>query len=137
MGKSNRFADMNEVYVHTKIARKEQLAICLWHIGGGPNGCHRQPILRFAKAESKFITETRQHMDEQFAALEHQLETSPTQISNLCCHKGNGSRNPSAERQTHGRHHHAQAHTTRWADGFKLNILEFQGNLQPKEFMDR
>jgi hypothetical protein len=24
--------NMSEVYVHTKIARKEQLAICLWHM---------------------------------------------------------------------------------------------------------
>jgi hypothetical protein len=32
MGKSNRLVDMNEVYVHTKIACKEQTTICLWHI---------------------------------------------------------------------------------------------------------
>jgi hypothetical protein len=68
--------------------------------------------------------------------LEDQLETSPTQISNLCHHNGNESRNPSAKRQTHECQHHMQAHATRWVAGFKLVIPEFQGGLQPKEFMD-
>ena len=76
-------------------------------------------------------------MEEQFAALEDQLETSPTQISNVCGHNGNGSKNPSAEHRTHGRKHHAQVHATRWVNGFQLDIPEFQGDLQPKEFMDQ
>ena len=137
MERSNRFADMKEVYVHTEIARKEQPTIRLWHMGGGPNGCRRKPLSQFAVAEGKFITETEQHMEEQFVALEDQRETSPTQISNLCRHKGNGSKNPFVERRTHGRQHHAQAHAIRWVDGFKPNIPEFQGNLQPDEFMDQ
>jgi hypothetical protein len=105
-------------------------------MGSGLNGCRRQPIPRFVKEEGKFIIEIRQYMDEQFAALEDQLETSLTQISNMGGHKGNGSRNPSAERRTQGCQYHAQAHTTRWVDGFTLNILEFQGDLQPKKLMD-
>jgi hypothetical protein len=52
-------------------------------------------------------------------------------------HNGNGSRNPSAECRTHGCQHHAQAHAARWVNGFKLNILEFQGDLQPEKFLDR
>ena len=76
-------------------------------------------------------------MEDQFAALEDQLETLPTQISNLCHHKGNGSRNHSTVRRMHGRQHYAQAHATRWVEGFKLNIPKFQGILQPEEFMDR
>ena len=127
---------MNKVYAHTETARKEQPAICLRHMSGGPNGCRCQPRPQFAKAEGKFNVETRQHMEEPFTALEDQLETSPTQISNLCHHKGNGSRNPYVEHQTHGPQHHVQAHATREVDGFKLNIPEFQGNLQPKEFID-
>jgi hypothetical protein len=75
-------------------------------------------------------------MEEQFTTLEDQLETLPTQISNMGGHKGNGSRNPSAERQTQGCQHHVQAHATRWVDGFKLNIPEFQGDLQHEELMD-
>jgi hypothetical protein len=86
MGRSDRLADMNEVYVHTKTARKEQPAICLRHMeekfGGltvpkkghartqhgiptnqladmdDPNIRRRQPRLRYAGAEDKFITET-------------------------------------------------------------------------------
>jgi hypothetical protein len=45
----------------------------------------------------------------------------------------------SAERtdvRTHGCQHHAQAHANQWGNGFKLNIPEFQGDLQPKEFLD-
>ena len=123
--------------MHTEIVHKEQPTINLRHMGGGLNGCHRQPIPRFAEAEDKFIAKTRQYMEDQFMALEDQHETSPTQISNLCRHKGNGSRNPFVERRMYGHQHHAQAHATRWVDKFKLNILKFQENLQPKGFMDR
>ena len=136
MGRSNRFADMNEVYVHTEIARKEQSTIRLWHTGGGPNGCRRQPIPRFVEAKDKFIAEIQQHMEKQFVALEDQLETSPTQIFNVCGHNGNGSWNPYVECQTHECQDHAQAHATRWVDEFKLDIPKFQGDLQLKEFMD-
>ena len=118
-----------------EIVRKEHLAILLRHMSGGPNGCRHQPILRFAEVGGKFITETRQHMEEQFATLEDQLETSPTQISSLCRHMENGFRNPYAECRMHGRKHHAQAHATRCVDRFRLDTPEFQSCLQPKEFM--
>jgi hypothetical protein len=86
MGRSNRLADMNDVYVHTKIARKEQPVIRLQHMeekfGGltvpkkgrastqhgvptnqladmdGPNVCRCQPRLCYAGAEDKLIAET-------------------------------------------------------------------------------
>jgi hypothetical protein len=29
-----------------------------------------------------------------------------------------------------------QAHANQWGNGFKINISEFQGDLQPKEFLD-
>jgi hypothetical protein len=114
--------------------RKEQLAIRLRHMSGGPNDCRRQPRLRFAVAKGKSNAEPWQYKGDQFRALEDQLETSPTQISNLCRYKGNGSRNPFVERQTHGRQHHAQAHATRWVDGSKLKIPKFPRILQPLEF---
>jgi hypothetical protein len=123
--------------VHTETACKEQPAICLWHMGRGPNDCRRQPRLQSAVAEGKNNAETRQYKEDQFWALEDRHEASPTQISNLYCHNGNESRNPYAERRTHGRQHHAQAHATRWVDGFKLDISKFQENLQPEEFMDQ
>jgi hypothetical protein len=50
-------------------------------------------------------------------------------------HNENGSRNPFAERGTHGRQHHAQAHAYRRVSRFKLDIPEFQGCFQPKEFL--
>jgi hypothetical protein len=134
MRRSNRFADMNEVYAHMKTARKEQPAIRLRHMGRGPNDYHRQPRLQFAVAEGKSKAETRQYKEDQFQALEDRHEASPTQISNLYCHKGNGSRNPSTKRRTHGRQHHAQAHAIRWVDKSKLKIPEFSGVLQPSEF---
>jgi hypothetical protein len=165
MERSDRLADMNKVYVHTKSARKEQLAICLRHMeerfGGltvpkkgrvctqhgvptnhladmdGPNIHRCQPRLWYTGAEDKFIVEHRRHMEEQFTVLGDQIKALTTQLSNMGGHNGNGSRNPSTERRTHGRQHHAQAHATRWVNGFKLNILEFQGNLQLEEFLDR
>ena len=87
MGRGNCLADMNEVYVHIKTARKEQLAICLRHIEerfgsltvpkkghartqhgvstdhladiDGLNICHRQPRLWYMGAEDKLIAEHR------------------------------------------------------------------------------
>jgi hypothetical protein len=88
---------MKEVYAHTETARKEQLAIHLRHISDGPNYFRCQPRLRFAMAEGKSNAEPWQYKGDQFRALEDQLEASPTQIFNLCRHKGNGSKNPSAE----------------------------------------
>jgi hypothetical protein len=134
MGRSNRFVDMNEVYAHTKTARKEQPAICLRHRGRGPNDCRHQPRPQFMVAEGKTKAETWQYKEDQFRALEDRREALPTQISNLYRHNGNGSRNPSAECRTHGSQHHAQAHATRWVDEFKLKIPEFLGVLQPLEF---
>ena len=126
-GRSNRFADMNEVYAHTEVARKEQPAIRLWHMGRGSNDCRRQPRPQFAVAEGKTKAETQQYKKDQFQALEDRREASPTQISNLYRHNGNGSRNPSTENRTHGRQHHVQAHATRWVDESKLKIPKFQG----------
>jgi hypothetical protein len=57
MGRSNHFADMNEVYVHTETAHKEQPAICLRHMSGGSNNCRCQPRPRFVEVEGKFIAE--------------------------------------------------------------------------------
>jgi hypothetical protein len=65
----------------------------------------------------------------------YQLEDLTTQISNLCGHNDNGSRNLFAECRTQGRQHLAQAHANRWVSRFKLDIQEFQGWLQPKEFL--
>jgi hypothetical protein len=51
-------------------------------------------------------------------------------------HNGDGFGDPSTERRTHGCQHRAQAHANQWGNGFKLNISEFQGNLQPEEILD-
>jgi hypothetical protein len=134
MERSNRCVDMNEVYAHTKTTRKEQPAIRLRHMSGGPNDCRRQPRSRFAVVVGKSNVEPWQYEGDQFRALEDQLETLPTQISNLCHHKGNGSKIPSTEHRTHERQHHAQAHSTWWVDGSKLKILEFPRILQPSKF---
>jgi hypothetical protein len=85
---------MNEVHVCTETTRKEQPAIHLQHMNGGPNGCLRQPILLFAEAEGKSITEHWQYKEDQFNAMRDQIEDLTTQISNLCHHNENGSRNP-------------------------------------------
>jgi hypothetical protein len=59
-----------------------------------------------------------------------------TQFSNMGGHNGDGFGDPYAERGTHGRQHHEQVHANQWGNRFKLNIPEFQGDLQPKEFID-
>jgi hypothetical protein len=163
MGWSDCLVDMNEVYVHTKTARKEQPAIRLQHMeekfGGltvrkkghartqhgvptnqftnmdGPNVCRRQLRPWYTGAEDKFIAKYRQHMEAQFTILGDQIKALPTQISNLCGHNEIGCRNPFTERRTQGRQHLAQAHANRRVSRFKLDTPEFQGCLQPKEFI--
>jgi hypothetical protein len=43
--------------------------------------------------------------------------------------------NPFAEHRVHGNQPLVQAQANRWESGFKLNIPEFQGWLQPEEFL--
>jgi hypothetical protein len=78
MGRNNRFANMNKVYAHTEIARKEQLAIRLWHISSGPNGYCCQPRPQLMQAKGQFNAKPWQYKEDQFWALEDQLETLPT-----------------------------------------------------------
>ena len=42
----------------------------------------------------------------------------------------------SIKHRTHKGQHCVQAHANQWGNKFKLNISKFQGDLQPKEFMD-
>ena len=100
MGRSNQFVDMNEVYVHTKIAHKEQLVIHLRHMNGGSDSCCRQPRSQFMEAEGKFIAKCWQYKEVQFWAIRDQIEDLTTQLSNLRGYKGSGSRNPCIERRT-------------------------------------
>ena len=123
---------MNEVYAHMETIRKEQPAIRLRHISSGPNGCHCQPRSRFVEAKGKSNAELWQYKEDQFRALKDQLETSPTQISNLCGHNGNRFKNPFAEHQMHRRqHHHKLMPLIGWT-GSNSRFQNFQGcyNLQ-------
>jgi hypothetical protein len=101
----------------------------------GLNIRRHQPRPWYMGAGDKFIAEYRRHMEEQFTVLGDQIKALTTQLSNMGGHNGNGSRDLSAERGTHRRQHCAQAHANQWENGFKLNILEFQGWLQPEEFL--
>jgi hypothetical protein len=136
MGRSDCLADMNKVYVRIEATHKEHPVIHLKHIGGGPNGCRRQPRPRFGEVEGKFITDRWQHMEEQFAAMGDQIEAFTTRLSNMGGHNGNGFENPFVERRMHGCLYHEQAHANKRVNGFKLNISEFQGDLQPEEFLN-
>jgi hypothetical protein len=44
--------------------------------------------------------------------------------------------NPFAGRGVHGHQPLVQAQANRWESGFKLDVSEFNGGLQPKEFLD-
>jgi hypothetical protein len=136
MGRSNHFAEMDDVYVHTETACKEQPAIRLRHMSGGSDSCRRQPRQRFVGAEGKIIAERWQHKRDQFRAMRDHIEDLTTQLSNLRGHKGSGSRNPCTERQTQGRQHLAQAPTNQRVSRFELKIPKFQGYQEPKEFLD-
>jgi hypothetical protein len=130
MGRSNRFADMNEVYVHIETIHKEQPAIRLW-----PKGCRRQPRPRFTEVEGKSNAEPWQYKEDQFQTMRDQIEDLTTQLSNLCRHNEDGSRNLFTEHRTQGRQHFALAHTNQRVSRFKLDTPKFQSCLQPKEFM--
>ena len=69
MGRSNHFVHMNEVYVHTKTAYKEQPAICLRHMSGGLDSFRHQPRPWLTEVEGKFITERWQYKEDQFRVM--------------------------------------------------------------------
>jgi hypothetical protein len=73
-------------------------------------------------------------MEDQFEAMRDQIEAL-TRLSNMGGPNGSGSGNPFAECTIHRCQHYVQAHTNRWVNGFKLDILKFQGYLLPKEFL--
>ena len=125
MGKSNRFADMDEVYVHTETTCKEQPTICLRHISGGLGNCCRQPRPQFMEAEGKFIVECWQYKEDQFWAMRDQIGDLTTQLSNLRGHKGSGSKNLCTEREMQGRQYLAQASTNQRVSRFELKIPKF------------
>jgi hypothetical protein len=133
---SNRYE--RSVRAYEDNTRKEQLAICLWHMEGrldgltvpkkecvrtqhrvpidhladmdGLNIHRRQPRLWYTRAGDKFITKYRRRMEEQFTVLGDQIKTFTTQLSNMDGHNGNGFGDPSVERGTHRCQHCAQAH---------------------------
>ena len=73
MGRSDRLANMNEVYMHTKIARKEQPVICLWHMEER-FGCLTVPKKGRARTQHGVPTDHLADMD------------GP----NICCQHGGG-----------------------------------------------
>jgi hypothetical protein len=122
---------MKEVYLHTKIARKEQSVIRLRYkeekFGGltmpkkgrartqhevptnqladmdGLTVRRCQPRPRYAGAKDKLIAETQRHMEEQFTILGDQIRALTTQFSNMGGYNENGSRNLFMERRTQAR----------------------------------
>ena len=98
----------------------------------GPNIHRLQQRLWYMGARDKFISEYRRHKEEQFIVLGDQIKALTTQVSNMGGHNENEFGDPSMERGTHRCQHRAQAHANQWKNGFKLNISEFQGWLQPK-----
>ena len=117
MGKSNYFADMNEVHVRTETACKEQSTIRLRRMSGGPNNCRRN---QGGSILSYVVSTRRPHYPN----------------IQLVWSQRSGSRNPFTERWTHGRQHLAQTHENQRVSRFKLSIPEFQGDPQPEEFLD-
>ena len=61
-----------------------------------------------------------------------QIEDLATQLSNLCHHNEDGSRNLFTERRTHGHQHLAQAYINQRVSKFELKIPKFQGDPQPE-----
>jgi hypothetical protein len=136
MERSNRFLEMDEVYMHMETTHKEQPAIRLRDMSGGSDSCHRQPRPRFTEKEGKSIVERWQHKEDQLWAMRDQIEDLTTQLSNLRGHKGSGSRNPCIERRTQGRQYLAQAPTNQQVNRFELKIPKFREYQEPKEFLD-
>jgi hypothetical protein len=65
-----------------------------------------------------------------------QIEDLTTQLSNLCRHNEDGSRNLFTDRRMQGHQHLAQAHANQQVSRFEPKIPKFQGDQQPKEFLD-
>jgi hypothetical protein len=65
-----------------------------------------------------------------------QIEDLTTQLSNLCRHNEDGSRNLFTEHQTQGRQHLTEAHANQRVSKFELKIPKFREEPQPEEFLD-
>ena len=65
-----------------------------------------------------------------------QIEALTTRLTNMAGHNWDGFRDPSTGRGMHRHQHRVQAHANQWENRLKLNILEFQGDLEPEEFLD-
>ena len=66
----------------------------------------------------------------------HRHIPSPHDSEEEDAHVDDENGNPFAEHRVNGHQPLVQAQANRWESGFKLNILEFNRGLQPKEFLD-
>jgi hypothetical protein len=124
MGRGNRCADLNEVYVRIEVA------------------CKEQPAIHF------------QHMEEQLEAMRDQVEALTTQLSNMGGHNRRRRQprprylgvedkfiieselvNPYVGHGVRRRFPTTQAHAIPWEVGVNLDTLKFHSYLQLEEFL--
>jgi hypothetical protein len=122
-GRSNRFAHLEDVNDRKEPVREE------------PPATYR------AHSEAQFVS-----LREQITALTKLLSIgsgqdrrrhipSPHESEEEGARVEDEDGNPFAERGVHRHQPLVQAQANRWESGFKLNIMEFQGWLQPEEFL--
>jgi hypothetical protein len=66
----------------------------------------------------------------------HRHIPSPQESEEEDAHVEDEDGNPFAERRVHGHQPIVQAKANQWESDFKLDIPEFNGGLQPEEFLD-
>jgi hypothetical protein len=123
MGRGNRFAHLEDVNNRKEPVREEQ-----------PAAYQAHSEAQFASLREQIATLTKQlSIKSGRDKRRHIPSPQESEEDDTCMEDEDG--NPFAERGVHGHQPLVQAQANQWESGFKLNIPEFQGWLQPEEFL--
>jgi DNA primase len=121
-GRGNRFAHSEDGNDREELVREESPAAYQTHSEA-----------QFASLREQIAVLTRQlsikNVQDRHRHIPHDLEEEDA-------HMENENGNPFAECGVHRHQPLVQAQANQWESGFKLDIPEFNGGLQPKEFFD-
>jgi hypothetical protein len=123
-GKGNHFAHVEDMHDREEPDREEPPATYQAHLEAQFASLREQIVVLTKQLSIKNDRDRRRHIPSR-----HESEVEDARMED-------DNRNPFVERGVHWHQPLVQALANRWESGFKLDILEFNGGLQPEEFLD-
>jgi hypothetical protein len=123
-GRGNRFAHSEDSNDREEPVREESPAAYQAHLKAQFASLRERIVVLTRQLSIKNVQDRRWHIPSL-----HNLEEEDARVE-----EENG--NPFAERGVYRHQPLVQAQANRWESGFKLDISEFNGGLQPEEFLD-